>query len=70
MAEIYKVFSPDDIIQGDLQTISQPIWSENMNPYSASFASGIGFYTASSQLSQSGDYYMNVYHRDPATSVS
>ena len=70
MAEIYKVFSPDDIIQGDLQTISQPIWSENMNPYSSSFSSGIGFYTSSAQVSQSGDYYANIYHRDPATAVN
>jgi hypothetical protein len=70
MAEIYKLFTPDDVIQGDVQTISQPIWSENMNPFSASYASGIGFFTSSTQLSQSGDYYMNVYHRDPATSVN
>ncbi len=65
MAEIYKNFTQDDIVPGDIQTVSQPIWSENMNPYSASFASGIGFFTSSTQLSQSGDYYMNVYHRNP-----
>jgi hypothetical protein len=63
MADIYKNFTGDDIITGDIQTISQPIWSENMNPYSASFASGIGFFTSSNQVSQSGNYYMNVYHR-------
>jgi hypothetical protein len=65
MAEIYKNFTADDIVPGDVQTISQPIWSENMNPYSSSWASGIGFFTSSTQLSQSGDYYMNVYHRNP-----
>jgi hypothetical protein len=70
MAEIYKLFTQDDIVPGDIQTISQPIWSENMNPYSQSFSSGIGFFTSSTQLSQSGDYYVNVYHRDPATSVN
>ena len=70
MAEIYKTFTQDDIILGDVQTISQPIWSENMNPFSQSFASGIGFYTSSTQLSQSGDYFMNVYHRDPLTSAN
>jgi hypothetical protein len=48
---------------GDIQTISQPIWSENMNPFSASFASGIGFFTSSAQMSQSGDYFINIYHR-------
>ena len=65
MAEIFKFFTQDDIVAGDIQTISQPIWSENMNPYSQSYASGIGFYTSSTQMSQSGDYYMNIYHRDP-----
>jgi len=70
MAEIYKLFTQDDIVPGDIQTVSQPIWSENMNPYSQSFTSGIGFFTSSTQLSQSGDYYVNVYHRDPETSVN
>ena len=70
MAEIYKVFQTDDVVQGDIQTISQPVWSENMNPFSASYASDIGFFTSSTQLSQSGDYYLNVYHRDPATEAN
>lgn len=70
MAEIFKLFQGDDIIQGDVQTISQPIWSENMNPYSNSFASGIGFYTSSAQMSQSGDYYVNIYHRPSTASNS
>lgn len=68
MAEIYKAFTGDDIVAGDTQVISQPVWSENMNPYSQSFggSSGIGFFTSSAQVSQSGDYYVNTYHRDPA----
>ena len=70
MAEIYKYFTSDDIIPGDIQTVSQPIWSENMNPYSNSFASGIGFFTSTAQLSQSGDYYVNLFHRNPATNPS
>jgi len=70
MAEIFKFFTQDDIVSGDIQTISQPIWSENMNPYSQSYASGIGFFTSSTQLSQSGDYYMNVYHRNPQTDAN
>ena len=70
MAEIYKNFQGDDIVPGDTQTISQPIWSENMNPYSQSFggSSGIGFFTSSAQVSQSGEYYVNVYQRDPQDS--
>lgn len=67
MAQIYKAFQDDDIVPGDTQTVSQPIWSENMNPYSQSFggSTGIGFFTSSAQVSQSGDYYVNVHHRDP-----
>jgi len=68
MAEIYKFFTEDDIVAGDIQTISQPIWSENMNPYSRSYADGIGFFTSSAQMSQSGDYYVNVLHRNPQSS--
>jgi len=70
MAEIFKFFTQDDIVSGDIQTISQPIWSENMNPYSQSYASGIGFYTSSTQLSQSGDYFMNIYHRNPQSDAN
>lgn len=67
MAEIYKNFTGDDIVPGDTQTVSQPVWSENMNPYSQSFggSTGIGFFTSSAQVSQSGDYYVNVFHRNP-----
>lgn len=68
MANIYKNFGPDDIIVGDIQTISQPLWSENVNPLSQSSAyAGVGFFTSSTQVSQSGVYYTNVYHRNPST---
>tara|TARA_R110001599_G_scaffold113094_5_gene278181 strand:- start:7172 stop:8230 length:1059 start_codon:yes stop_codon:yes gene_type:complete len=67
MAEIYKDFQGDDVVPGDTQTVSQPVWSENMNPYSQSYggSTGIGFFTSSAQVSQSGDYYVNIFHRDP-----
>lgn len=67
MAEIYKDFQGDDVVPGDTQTISQPVWSENMNPFSQSYggSTGIGFFTSSAQVSQSGDYYVNIYQRDP-----
>ena len=72
MAEIYKNFTDDDVVPGDIQIISQPVWSENMNPYSQSFggAVGIGFFTQSAQVSQSGEYYVNVYHRNPQTDAN
>jgi hypothetical protein len=67
MAEIYKDFQGDDVVPGDTQTVSQPVWSENMNPYSQSYggSTGIGFFTSSAQVSQSGDYYVNTFHRNP-----
>lgn len=66
MAEIYKLFTGDDIVQGDIQTISQPVWSENLNPLTNSVTNtGVGFFTSSTQVSQSGNYYINVYHRNP-----
>lgn len=69
MAEIYKPFGTDDIVAGDIQTVSQPLWSEGMNPYSASYSasSGIGFYTSSTQVANSGNYLVNIYHRNPTT---
>jgi hypothetical protein len=63
MAEIYKALSADDIVAGDIQTVSQPLWSENINPLSGGYAAGVGFFTSSAQISQSGNYYANVYHR-------
>ena len=70
MADIYKSFTTDDVITGDIQTVSQPLWSENINPLSGGYSAGIGFFTSSTQMSQSGDYYMNVYHRDPVAQSS
>lgn len=71
MAEIYKQFSATDDIVNDIQTISQAVWSENINPLSASAANaGVGFFTNSTQISQSGDYYVNVYHRNPSGSTA
>ena len=70
MATIFQTFDQGDIVAGDVQPISQPIWSENMNPFSASFASGIGFFTSSTQMSQSGDYYMNIFHKNPSTDTN
>lgn len=69
MAEVYKSFGPDDIITGDIQTVSQPLWSEAMNPWSRGYggSTGIGYYTSSAQVSQSGNYLMQIYHRNPAT---
>lgn len=68
MAEIYKTFTADDIVS-DIQTVSQPLWSENLNPLSsASISAGLGFFTSSNQAGK--DYYINVYHRNPNIAAS
>jgi len=72
MAEIYKLFNTAEDIVTDITTVSQPIWSENMNPWSASYSGsvGIGFYTSSAQVTQAGNYMVQVYHRDPQTATN
>ncbi len=70
MANIYKSFGADDIVVGDIQTVSQPLWSENINPLSGGYATGVGFFTSSTQISQSGNYYTNVYHKNPASDTN
>lgn len=70
MAEIFKNFNAaEDIIVGDVQVVSSPLWSENMNPYTTS-STGIGFFTSSAQSASSGIYYCDVYHRNPATATN
>jgi hypothetical protein len=71
MAEIYKNFNTaEDVITGDIQVVSSPLWSENVNPLSGGYAAGIGFFTSSTQQSVAGNYYVDVYHRNPATDVN
>jgi hypothetical protein len=71
MAEIYKNFNlTEDVITGDIQVVSSPLWSENVNPLSGGYAAGIGFFTSSTQQSVAGNYYVDVYHRNPATEVN
>jgi len=63
---IYQTINTtDDVVGPDLQIISQPIWSQDMNPWTTAWATGIGWYTSSAQLSQSGDYLVNIYHKNP-----
>jgi len=61
MADIYKRFTPDDIITRDLQIVSSPVWSGNVNPLTT-------FFTASN--SSSYEYYVPVYDKNPSTDDS
>jgi len=70
MAEIYRQFNPaEDIITGDIQVVSTPLWSENINPLSRSYGgdAALGFFTSSTQFAASGPYYTDVYQRNPQT---
>lgn len=70
MAEVYKNFNAaEDIITGDIQVISSPLWSENVNPLRGD-SSGVGFFTSSAQSASSGIYYCDVYHRNPSTATN
>ena len=71
MAEVYKNFNAaEDVITGDIQVVSAPLWSENINPLSTTAGTGIGWYTSSAQSASSAAYYIDVYHRDPGTSTN
>ena len=64
---IFRSFNQEeDVIQDDLEIVTQPVWSENLNPLSQSSA-GIGFFTSSAQSASSGDYYVSVFQRNPVT---
>lgn len=58
MADIYKRFATEDIIPGDVQTVSSTVWSGNVNPLTTFF---------SSSNSSSWEYYIPVYDKNPAT---
>ncbi len=58
MAEIYKRFTVDDIIAGDVQSVSSPVWSGDINPLTT-------FYTGST--SASWEYYVPLYDKNPIT---
>lgn len=61
MADIYKRFAPEDMIPGDLQTVSSTVWSGNVNPLTS-------FFTSSN--SASWEYYVPVYDKNPITDNS
>lgn len=58
MAEIYKRFTVDDVLLGDVQTVSTPVWSGDINPLTT-------FYTGST--TSSWEYYVPIYDKDPVT---
>lgn len=58
MAQIFKQFTANDILPADIQTVSSPVWSGNVNPLTT-------FYTSSN--SSSWEYYVPVYDKNPTS---
>ena len=61
MADIYKRFTTEDVIAGDVQSISSTVWSGDVNPLTT-------FFTGSSTASF--EYYVPVYDKNPITDNS
>lgn len=61
MADIYKRFNPEDIISGDIQTVSSPVWSGDVNPLTT-------FFTGSN--TSSFEYFVPVYNKNPNSDTS
>ncbi len=56
MAEIYKRFTEDDVLLGDVQTVSSPVWSGDINPLTT-------YFTGST--TSSWEYYIPAYDKNP-----
>ena len=64
MAEIFKNFDRiEDVVFNDIQVISSPLWSGDVNPLQS-------FFTSSTQQRVAGNYYTNVYDKNPETSTN
>jgi len=63
MATTFTQFGSGDIVPNIKQTITDAVWSNT----SGSLTS---FHTSSAQSASTGDYYYDVYHLDPSSSLS
>lgn len=60
MTIFLKTFNPQEDIVSSIEVKSAPLWSGEVNPLTA-------FYTDAKQITISGEYYRNVYDKDPAS---
>ena len=58
---IYKRFGEFDQVTGKVEVVTTAMWSGDEAQLNT-------FYTSSTQITQSGDYYYNVYNQDPISS--
>ena len=64
----FTLLSGDDVRTNIVSVISAPLWSDGVAKLDGT--SGKGFNTSSVQYASSGDYYIDVYHKDPASETT
>lgn len=60
---LYKRFSDFDRVDSKVEVVTTGLWSGDLGSLTS-------FYTSSTQIGNSGDYYYNVYNYDPALTSS
>ena len=64
ITSIFSEFGPDDIVENlDSEVVTAALFSENTGEIS-------GMFTSSAQSQSSGEYYLDVYQKDPSTNVN
>ena len=57
MGKIYEIFTSNDIIAGQQETVTATAWSDNSTTLAT-------FFTSSTQSGSSGEYYLDLYDKD------
>jgi len=60
---LYKRFSDFDRVDSKVEVVTTGLWSGDLGSLT-------GFYSSSTQIASTGDYYYNVYNYDPALTSS
>lgn len=60
---IYKRFGEFDRVTGKVEVVTTGLWSGDTGSLTS-------FFTSSTQLSNNGDYFVNVYQADPSSSLA
>ena len=61
ITSVFSEFGPDDIVENlDSDVVTAALFSENTGEIS-------GMFTSSAQSQSSGEYYLDVYQKDPST---
>ena len=64
ITSVFSEFGPDDIVENlDSEVVTAALFSENTGEIS-------GMFTSSAQSQSSGEYYLDVYQKDPSLNVN